>query len=313
MPPQFKDPLWPEPPVDIWRGGRPLAPYRPPKPPMPPEPKPNELEHWFPQDGLEPQPKADPQQGQPVGPAFAQMPRDFQREAVNQTYGDMVKGYLQRRVAEAGKMTQGPFHAQGAIDQAAGGAMGSMGVVHNESSPYFQSILKEMPWFATPLRKMEQSVEYLPPVKRLANYLGLTTGLSKPLTPTVRATLESQAAVSRIPSDGVRALSPAKILDLADRGPGATVQRFPEAIPPTNVTKAHEGFHSIYALQNPEGQVPRATGDRALQLMGRVLRRSGLSVDDSLKIMQKYANDPSHGLVEALGQWTARKGGMNVR
>ena len=41
---------------------------------------------------------------------------------------DAAQEYMAGRVAEAGQMTQGPFHAPGGIDQAAGGAMGLAGL-----------------------------------------------------------------------------------------------------------------------------------------------------------------------------------------
>jgi len=94
MPPAFKDPLWPEPPPDLWRGGRPLAPLRParPKPPVEPEVETKEEKTYLVNPDLQitPPPKGDPQTGQPLGPAFTQVPRDMQRRTVDSTMRDMI-------------------------------------------------------------------------------------------------------------------------------------------------------------------------------------------------------------------------------
>lgn len=101
MPYEFKDPLWPEPEPDLWRGGRPLAPYRPPKLPPPTEPKPTEYGPWFPEEGLEPQPKADPKTGQPVTPQnVASISRASQAQAGVQNLARMVDAWKRWRLAQ---------------------------------------------------------------------------------------------------------------------------------------------------------------------------------------------------------------------
>ncbi len=113
MPPEFKDPLWPEPPPDLWRGGRPLAPWKPPvrkvAPPAPPEPGTKENETYLINPDLGPiiPPKGDSQTGQPLGPAFAQMPRDMQRSTVGATYDDMLRQLGKGTVAETAQGLKG--------------------------------------------------------------------------------------------------------------------------------------------------------------------------------------------------------------
>lgn len=309
--PAYKDPLWPEPEPDIWRGGRPLAPYRPPVPPLPPAPKPNEYTPWFPEDDLEKQPKANPNTGQPVGPAYTQMPRDMQRKLVDATYGDNVrkiskgpsKDVVSNMLSEGYRSLDTALNGQPDVQKNV-----SFSTVFNPESPYYLQALRQVPSVATGLRKMSQILEYLPPVKGWRGpSLGKTQGLSKPITE------EQRLGLLLNPNATIHGTPAGKWLELGARGPGATIQKFPAHTPPNAVSLAHEGYHSIYALQNPATQAPRATGDRAMQLMARVMNRAGLSEDEILSWLAHYEKEPSHGLVEALAQYAAKKGGMNVK
>lgn len=70
---------------------------------------------------------------------------------------------MQERVAQAGQMTQGPFHQPGGIDQAAGGASGlasPMAWVSDPQAPIFQYLSRYYPKVAAALDRIPNEITF---------------------------------------------------------------------------------------------------------------------------------------------------------
>jgi hypothetical protein len=231
--------------------------------------------------------------------------------------GPLLQAYMKRRIAEAAQMTQGPFHAQGAIDQAAGGGMGAMGTVINPESRYFQWLAAEDPRFAGALQKMKGGLEYAENVskkgvERMKGAHGVTTQLDPSGVDQVMS-MAADLPDHFLPGPIQNPATLGELKSLAARtkiDPAATMQHINPAganATDTPVTLYHEGLHSIYANKPGSGQVPQMADDRARDLMARALNRAGLSHEQAVPILHHYWMDPQHGLVEAIAQFLNAK------
>lgn len=311
-PREFKDPLWPEPTPDLWMGRKPLAPWRPPLPSLPPEPKPTELEPYIVDPDNRPvqPPKGRPETGQPVGPMFTKLPRQDQRGAVDKTFNDLVAGArgIQGSVFDTAfdkALRFGSADSMGGI-----GAQPMTGIVANPNNPLFQQLLKRMPRLATALSKAKPITEY---VERdhpdFSRAYGVTSAVPNETT--------RVAIMQGNPVSGGFGITPEEMKRMAlrnVRAPGSSFQSFPKSRGSVaDETLAHEGYHALYAGKYPSSQSPNVDPERAFDLMERILKRAGVSDQEILANMVKYAKDPQHGIVDALGRYQAAiTGGSRV-
>lgn len=301
----YKDPLWPEPEESkVWGKGRPLAPL--PMPPLPPAPKPNELEPWIvdPNTPITTPPKADPGTGQPIGPAFAKMPRGSQRQVVDSAYKDLIGNAR----AIKGSVFDTAFDKAarfGASDSMGGlGPQPMGGVVINPGHKLFQQLFRRSPKFAGGLEKVPEPTEYLSKtIREMPDAWGVTSNL-----PTqAHRDLALAGGVK-----GKRGITQEEVKNLAGRGHGATLQSFPGG-KVADETLFHEGLHALYSKKFPTTQGPELAPQRAQELLVRVMRRMGATDDQIMRQLDQYGADPNHGLVSALAMYNTKKtGGMGV-
>lgn len=189
-------------------------------------------------------------------------------------------------------------------------------VVVNPEDRVFQGLSRVDPRFAGSLQKMKPITEYLGekvPTDFKKGVYGVTTGI-----PPQRLEDVAQGVASGYVHRGPVAITNPEMQRLVDytrQAPGSTLQAIRPG--PSEIPSAfHEGYHALYAAKNPMRQVPQLDLQRAQELMTRVLQRTeGMTVPEKIKVIERYYQDPAHGLIEALGRYRmgkARVGGMNV-
>jgi hypothetical protein len=318
----FKDPLWPEPPVDIWQGGRPLAPPRRRLPPQfeLPEIGTPEQKHYIidPENNPVVPPKGDIQKGQPVGPATAKLPRPYQRQVVDQAHKDWMQGVPKQvdpeTLARLSAMGQGIYNALEGQPEVREKV--KMSQVANPKHGVFQNLLRSVPNWAPVLQRMKHITAYTDqPARAFRRGLeGVTTGIKPENMDDLRRFVATGRSYTKGPI--VRSSEEMALLhELNKLQPGSTVQTLHPKLTGKDaaITGAHEGWHSIYARKYPGSHGPEIPDARARELMTRVLERSGVDENTLVDILGQYSKDPQHGLVEALAQWVYKKHGMGVR
>jgi hypothetical protein len=241
-----------------------------------------------------------------VGPAYAKPPRDTQRDAVDQTFRDLVENAH----AIKGSVFDTPMDA--AMRDVSDPMRFTPGVVVNPGNALYRQISGRMPKMAKALQAVSSQHEYMPqvPLKTMPEAWGMSVGV-----PTgMREAIAQGKAVGPAQPGG---LTGEQVISLAKRPEGSTYQMFPKG-KVADETLAHEGYHALYSKKFPVTQAPMIgeTGsgdiDRALKMGVRVMKRSGATEDEIMAWLATYLGEPEHGIVHALGRYQAKKTGGTI-